>query len=144
MADLRRIASKVALTQPLSERPDYGSQDQTAILLSQPGGSIDAVKAVNVKINEYIPINKNSPYPTIDGEFEFILPKGQKCKFVGRLDPNDQTGTMTCDGKDVTNEMFANAGDDITLDFIDETLDPGYFTLDRILEKVIEDLTSRP
>lgn len=147
MANLHRIASKVALMQPLSERRDYGSQDKTAILLNRPEASINdlgLVRSVKAEIEDYQPVDKNTWYPTIDGDFEFILPGGQKCRFVGKLDEHDQNGTLTCDGQDVTEKMFEHAqtlgGDSIPLDFIDPALDPGHFTLDEVLEKIIKDL----
>ena len=83
------------------------------------------IKCIDIELREFQPSWKvNSPYETFDGKFTFKTPNGKTVVFDGRLDPYDQTGTMTVDGQPV--EIWeGEPNDNLSLEFldIDGTLD---------------------
>lgn len=92
------------------------------------------IQCTDVQIREFQPTWKvNSPYDTFDGKFTFIIPDGRTVVFDGRLDSNDQTGKMTVDGVDVSDQLWANPGDSASLEFLGLDTD-----LDQILGECIK------
>lgn len=91
------------------------------------------VKCVDVQLREHDPVGVDSVYPTYDGRFTFSLPDGRTVVFDGRLDASDQNGTMTVDGEDVSDQLWAEPGDYASLEFLGlET------NLDEVLQECIQ------
>ncbi len=84
-------------------------------------GDLTKVKPGKSDVREYVPVGKDSPYAVIDGRFEFTLPGGQSCVWDGRMDHDNVDGTLTVDGKDMT-DVFLGQGDTPTFDELKELI----------------------
>ncbi|HEY8094918.1 MAG TPA: hypothetical protein VIE65_02350 [Methylobacter sp.] len=95
--------------------------------------ALDQVRPIKSDIRKYTPIGPRHAYPIIDGRFEFALPGGKSYVFDGHIDDNDQQGRLTCDGEDLTDQLWESGGDAASLEFMNLDAD-----LDSLLTYLIE------
>lgn len=96
---------------------------------------LNRVKVLSVELRGFVPVGSDRAYATIDGKFEFRMPNGRHCVFDGCLDESNCEGTLYVDGEDLSSLVL---GDEMHgLDSVDETVDPGYVTLDSVLEHAV-------
>jgi hypothetical protein len=77
------------------------------------------VTPISSDVREYVNgAESHESYPILDGRFTFGLADGRRVVFDGRLDLHDQNGTMTVDGVDISDSLWADGGDSASLAFL--------------------------
>jgi hypothetical protein len=125
---LRRIAAGIQA----SKKPDRRLvvRDLKKIIAKVAGmNNMDGIKCLKVNIREHKPLTRDTPYPVIDGVFQFSTPNGHIIDFDGRFDPNDVRFVLLKDGEDVSDQIEPDA---YNMGPVDENLEG--FDLEEILE----------
>jgi hypothetical protein len=89
--DLKKIISKIA-GMDMDDAPFKGAE-------------LNGIKCLKSVIREHKPLTSDSPYPVIDGVFQFSTPNGHIIVFDGRFDQNDAKFVLLKDGKDISNQI---------------------------------------